>query len=386
MFKPSSRPSRPPRPSDLVFNPLLTHYTASRTIREKVDRALRRVKYDRRDEHELVGFLYAKEQITDEIDELDQRRDKSAISRGEYDKRVNDAHRRQSEVQKEIERRTATRRSPPPSRTRAPRSRSRSRSRCRSRSPRHPPPPHRHVTFDGSVADRRSRRHGGVQLKPAAVVRAEAAVGVPTIEAAEPSQLSETQQPPTHPQTTTPQPPSVMPEHQHAPDPNTGEVGDHEEQQEDSEGQQEDEQSHKTTEGEQENEQRQQDEPTAPHPTPSLPPGIHPVDLATPEQLKPFVHSVGQLFFTGIWFCSSCTHQSVRGATIQRGGEAEFWFQRPACCVKCQKPQPISYPHPAPVLILGPWDLIIDFSQSPPVQLDEEAVEACREHIVKLAK
>jgi len=75
MSKPSSKPSSRLRPSDLVRGPLLTHHTASETIREKLNRCLRRVDYDRRDEYELVGFLYAKEQVIDEIDELDERRD-----------------------------------------------------------------------------------------------------------------------------------------------------------------------------------------------------------------------------------------------------------------------------------------------------------------------
>jgi len=242
-------------------------------------------------------------------------------------------------------------------------------------------------------------------------------VRVQTTEAAEPSQLSETQQPPTHPQATTPppqtatpQPPSATPEHQHTHNPNTEEVDDHEdeEQQRDSEERHDDDEEQQgeseerhhdneeqqrdsedqegSEEREQENEQKQQDDPTPPHPAPSLPPGVHPVDLAPPEQLKPFVHSVDQLFFTGIWLCSNCTHRSVRGGAVQQGGEAEFWFQRPACCANCQKAQPTSYPHPAPVVVLGPWDLILDFSQSPPVRLNEEAVKARREHIVNLAK
>ena len=415
MSKPSSRSSRPPRPSDLVRGPLLTDHNAPRTIREKVNRSLRRVTYDRRDEHELVDFLYAKEQITDEIDELDERRDRSAISRREYDESVNDAKRRQSTVQKEIDRRTSTQRTPlpPPPHASAPRSRPRSHSRSRSRSrSRHPPPPYRHVILDRSGgADSRSRRHGAVELKPAAVVRAEEAVRVQTTESAEPSQTTTPPPQTTTPQppTITPQPPSVAPVHQHTHDPNTEEVdghedeeqqgdseeqhGDHEEQQGvseeqqgDHEEQQEAEQVHEATEGEQENEQNQQDDHT-PHPAPSLPPGVHPVDLAPHEQLKPFVHSVDQLFFTGIWLCSNCTHRSVRGGTIQQGGEAEFWFQRPACCANCQKAQPTAYPHlSAPVVVLGPWDLVLDFTQTPPVRLDEEAVKARCEHIVNLAK
>ncbi|CEM02340.1 unnamed protein product [Vitrella brassicaformis CCMP3155] len=57
------------RTSDLVCGPLLIRHTASRTIRERVDRFLNTAEYDRRNEYELVGFLYSKEQIIDEIDE-----------------------------------------------------------------------------------------------------------------------------------------------------------------------------------------------------------------------------------------------------------------------------------------------------------------------------
>ncbi|CEM34539.1 unnamed protein product [Vitrella brassicaformis CCMP3155] len=342
MSKPSSRP----QPSNLVRCPRV------------LDPLISKAACDRQDEYELVGFLYAKEQITDEIDELDERRDQSAISSG--------------------------------------------------------------------GVDRRSRRHG-VELKPAAIVQAEQAARVQTTEAAEPSQPSETQQPPTSPQTTTPQPPLATPEHQHTHDPNTEEVDDHEdeeqqgdseerhddheEQERDSEDQEGSEEQGHEDEQEQQGEQGQQEALTADEQAfthqqgaqdgasqayvplsliPALParspgPSVFPLDPARIEGLRFYVHSVDQLFYKGIWLCGFCGYQSVRGASIQQGGEAKFWFQRPACCPQCQRSAHVAYTKAAPVFVY-PYGEVLDYSQYPPVYLTEEGIEARREHIVNLAK